>query len=135
MNNSVTRITAAAAAGVLALGLAGCSGGSEPAASGAAGGGPEACAALTPDLETARQAVLDGLAEDDSLTQIMLAGDVEAPTQKYGLLVMPFVKSDAAEKVTGTVNIDGGNFVVEAEDAEGLTCQIDQDGTISEAAA
>lgn len=85
------------------------------------------------DLETARQAVLDALAEDPDWTQVMLAGDVTQPTQKYGLLVMPFVKSDAAKHVTGTVAIDGGKFVIEAEsEATGQIWQIDQDGTISE---
>ncbi|MDN4479941.1 hypothetical protein [Demequina muriae] len=84
------------------------------------------------DLENARAAVEEALAEDDSWTQVMLAGDVEAPTQKYGLLVMPFVASDAAESVTGTVNIDGGNYTIEAESAaSGDTWQIDQDGEIT----
>lgn len=85
------------------------------------------------DLETARQAVLDALADDD-WAQVMLASDVEAPTVKYGLMVMPFVATDAAARVTGTVNVDGGNFVIEAESAEtGQTWQIDQDGVITEA--
>lgn len=86
------------------------------------------------DLTTARQAVEDALAENANLTQIMLAGDVKQPTEKYGLLVMPFVKSDAAERVTGTVNVKDGKYVIEAVSAEsGTTYQIDQDGTISEA--
>jgi hypothetical protein len=84
------------------------------------------------DLQTARQAVLDALADDD-WAQVMLASDVDAPTVKYGLMVMPFVASDAAARVTGTVTIDGGDFVVEAESAAtGQTWQIDQDGTIAE---
>ena len=84
------------------------------------------------DLETARQAVLDALADDD-WAQVMLASDVEAPTVKYGLMVMPFVATDAAARVTGTVNIEGGDFVIEAESAEtGQTWQIDQDGTVTE---
>ena len=83
------------------------------------------------DLELARTTVLEALAEDPSRTQVMLAGDVDAPTEKYGLLVMPYVPSDAAERVTGTVNIDGGDFVIEAESATtGETWQIDQDGAI-----
>jgi len=87
------------------------------------------------DLQTARQAVEDALAEDPNWTQVMLAGDVTQPTQKYGILVMPFVKSDAAAKVTGTVNIDGGKYVIEAEsEASGETWQIDQDGNISQVA-
>lgn len=84
------------------------------------------------DLQTARQAVLDALADDD-WAQVMLASDVEEPTVKYGLMVMPFVATDAAARVTGTVSIDGGNFVIEAESAAtGQVWQIDQDGTITE---
>lgn len=84
------------------------------------------------DLQTAKQAVDDALADDD-WAQVMLASDVDAPTVKYGLMVMPFVKTEAAERVTGTVNIDGGKYVIEAVSAEtGQTWQIDQDGTITE---
>ncbi|MFW7414371.1 hypothetical protein [Demequina sp. SO4-18] len=87
------------------------------------------------DLELARTTVLEALEDDPSWTQVMLASDVDAPTQKYGLLVMPYVHSDATESVTGTVNIDGSDFTIEAESAEtGDTWQIDQDGEISEAA-
>lgn len=88
---------------------------------------------VTEDLQAARQAVLDALEEDSSWAQVMLASDVTEPTVKYGLMVMPFVKTDAAARVTGTVNIDGGNFVIEAESAAtGTTWQIDQDGNITE---
>ena len=84
------------------------------------------------DLQTARQAVLDALADDD-WAQVMLASDVDAPTVKYGLMVMPYVASDAAARVTGTVSIDGGDFVIEAESAAtGETWQIDQDGAITQ---
>lgn len=84
------------------------------------------------DLQTARQAVLDALADDD-WAQVMLASDVDAPTVKYGLMVMPYVASDAAARVTGTVTIDGGNFVIEADSAAtGDTWQIDQDGAITQ---
>jgi hypothetical protein len=85
------------------------------------------------DLQTARQAVLDALAEKD-WDQVMLASDVDVPTVKYGLMVMPFAPTDAADRVTGTVNIDGGKFVIEAVSAAtGETWQIDQDGNISQA--
>ncbi|RLK48124.1 hypothetical protein [Microbacterium telephonicum] len=88
---------------------------------------------VTTDLEAARQAVVDGLEAKPGSTQIMLAADVKQPTEKYGMLVMPFVKSDAAKRVTGTVNIDGTAYVIEAESAEtGQTWQIDQDGNITE---
>jgi hypothetical protein len=84
------------------------------------------------DLQTARQAVLDALADGD-WAQVMLASDVDAPTVKYGLMVMPFVASDAASRVTGTVTIDDGDFVIDADSAAtGQTWQIDQDGTITE---
>lgn len=85
------------------------------------------------DLQTARQAVLDALADDD-WAQVMLASDVDAPTVKYGLMVMPFVSTDAASRVTGTVTIEeGGKFVVEADSAAtGETWQIDQDGEITQ---
>lgn len=85
------------------------------------------------DLQTARQAVLDALADDD-WAKVMLADDVEGPTVKYGLMVMPFTASDAASRVTGTVTIEeGGQFVIEAESAAtGETWQIDQDGNITQ---
>ncbi len=86
------------------------------------------------DLQVARQAVLDALADDD-WAQVMLASDVDAPTIKYGLMVMPFAETEAAARVTGTVTIDDGNFVIEAESAAtGETWQIDQDGEISQVA-
>lgn len=85
------------------------------------------------DLETARQAVIDALAKKPGSAQVMLASDVKQPTEKYGLLVMPFVKSDAAKKVTGTVNIAGGKYTIEAVSAAtGDKWQIDQDGVITQ---
>jgi hypothetical protein len=87
------------------------------------------------DLQTARQAIADALAENPDWSQVMLAGDVKQPTEKYGMLVMPFVQSDAAKRVTGTVDISDGKYVIEAESVEtGLTWQIDQDGNITEVA-
>ena len=132
---NTTKMRAAVLATLIAatgtFGLAACSSGdTAPAAS----QNQSADVDVADDLTTARQAVEDALAEDASLTQIMLAGDVKQPTEKYGLLVMPFVKSDAAERVTGTVNVKDGKYVIEAVSAEsGTTYQIDQDGTISEA--
>lgn len=88
---------------------------------------------IAEDLENARVAVADALAEDDSWAQIMLASDVQAPTVKYGLLVVPYSFSDAADRIQGTVTIDGGKFTIDGDSAEtGLTWQIDQDGTITE---
>ena len=86
------------------------------------------------DLENARTAVADALAEDSSWSQIMLASDVKAPTVKYGMLVVPYVASDAASRVQGTITITDGKFTIEADSAaSGQTWQIDQDGTITEA--
>lgn len=84
------------------------------------------------DLENARQTVLEAL-EDDDWAQVMLASDVDAPTVKYGLLVMPYTYSEATERVQGTIEIDGGKFTIEADSAAtGQTWKIDQDGTITE---
>ena len=85
------------------------------------------------DLENARTAVADALAEDDSWAQIMLASDVDAPTVKYGLLVVPYEASEAAKRVQGTITIDNGSYTIDAESAAtGLTWQIDQEGAITE---
>lgn len=88
---------------------------------------------VTEDLENARTAVADALAEDDSWAQIMLASDVKAPTVKYGLLVVPYSFSDASSRVQGTVTITDGEYTIEADSAAtGQTWQIDQDGAITE---
>jgi len=88
---------------------------------------------IAEDLENARTAVADALAEDDSWAQIMLASDVQAPTVKYGLLVVPYTYSDAASRIQGTINIDGGKYTIDGDSAAtGQTWQIDQDGTITE---
>ncbi|MCL2594971.1 MAG: hypothetical protein FWD83_05575 [Promicromonosporaceae bacterium] len=96
------------------------------------------CDDLLEDLMAARQAVLDGLNDDipgpnaSDWTQIMLADDVPVPEVKYGLLVMPFHRTDAASRVTRTANINNGNFTLTADSAAtGLECQIDQDGNVS----
>ncbi len=131
MNNNKMRalVLAALIAGTGAFGLTACSSG--PADNGSQTETQDVDVA--DDLTTARQAVVDALADNPDWAQVMLAGDVKQPTEKYGLLVMPFVKSDAAERVTGTVNIDGGKYVIEAESAAtGDTWQIDQDGNISQ---
>lgn len=104
-----------------------------------AGSGGESAATTTQDvdvaedLENARVAVADALAEDDSWAQIMLASDVQSPTVKYGLLVVPYSFSEASSRVQGTVDISDGKYTIEADSAEtGQTWQIDQDGTITE---
>ncbi|HEY0215577.1 MAG TPA: hypothetical protein VGC57_04210 [Cellulomonas sp.] len=88
---------------------------------------------IAEDLENARTAVADALAEDDSWAQIMLASDVSAPTVKYGLLVVPYTFSDAASRIQGTVTIDDGKYTIDGDSAAtDKTWQIDQDGTITE---
>lgn len=134
---NTTKMRAAVLATLIAatgtFGLAACSSG-DTAPAPATSQNQAADVDVADDLTTARQAVEDALAENANLTQIMLAGDVKQPTEKYGLLVMPFVKSEAAERVTGTVNVKDGKYVIKAVSAEsGTTYQIDQDGTISEA--
>lgn len=121
--NRVVWIFAAASVAVLTA----CGGG----ANGSGTADAEACAAVTPDLQTAREAVIEAIGYGD-WSQVMLAPDVTGPTQKYGLLVMPFVATDAVSRVTGTVALEGENYVIEATDAAGeVVCQIDQDGTIT----
>ncbi|MHA7132866.1 hypothetical protein [Oerskovia turbata] len=103
---------------------------------GGAGGSSQSAAAdldIATDLENAKTAVADALAEDDSWAQIMLASDVKAPTVKYGLLVVPYSYSDAASRVQGTVDIKDGKYKIEADSAAtGETWQIDQDGKITQ---
>jgi len=85
------------------------------------------------DLQNARDAVAEALAEDDSWAQIMLASDVDSPTVKYGLLVVPYSFSDAASRVQGTITITDGDYTIEADSAAtDRTWQIDQDGAITE---
>ena len=115
------------------FGLTAC--GSDDSGSGGSSAGEQAASEsdIAEDLENARTAVADALAEDDSWAQIMLASDVTAPTVKYGLLVVPYTFSEAASRIQGTVNIDGGKYTIDGDSAEtGQTWQIDQDGTITE---
>lgn len=114
------------------FGLSACSSDTEEEATTETETSADATVDVADDLELARTTVLEALEEDPSWTQVMLASDVDAPTQKYGLLVMPYVASDAAESVQGTITIDGENFTIDAESAAtGDTWQIDQDGEIS----
>lgn len=125
MKNSRMRTAEAAVAlvGAMTMGLGACS-------SDTATADISQCD-VTEDLENARQTVIEAQGYG-TWTQVMLASDVKEPTQKYGLLVMPFVKSDAAETVTGTVDLDGDKFIIDAKSkANGVTCRIDQDGQIT----
>lgn len=89
------------------------------------------------DLEAARQVILDTLKDNPDLTQIYLANDVDKPTEKYGMLVVPYDYSDATEKLTTSIVdiTDGTDFTIGALAAESQkTWEIDQDGNITEAA-
>jgi len=142
-NTMLTRSLGLAIAVTATFGLAACgsddSSSSDASASAttAADGGSDAAAAdvdVAEDLEAARTAVADALAEDDSWGQIMLASDVKAPTVKYGMLVVPYTPSDAASRVQGTVTITDGAYTIDADSAAtGETWVIDQDGTITAA--
>jgi hypothetical protein len=116
-----------------AFGLAACSSGDDAASGGETAATTTQDVDVAEDLENARVAVADALAEDDSWNQIMLASDVKAPTVKYGLLVVPYSFSEAASRVQGTITITDGKYTIDADSAEsGKTWQIDQDGTITE---
>lgn len=115
------------------LGLAACGGSSDDSGSGSTSASSRVAVDVTDDLQNARKAVADALAKDHNWTQIMLASDVDAPTVKYGLLVVPYTASHAAKRVQGTVTITDGKYKIEAESAAtGKTWLIDQDGTITE---
>lgn len=87
------------------------------------------------DLTEGVKIISDQLAEDPAITQIMLASDVEQPTQKYGMWVMPYYPSEAVDSFISTVQVEDGNFVVTATSAEsGKEWQMDQDGNLSEVA-
>ncbi|SDF31768.1 hypothetical protein SAMN04487781_1003 [Cellulosimicrobium cellulans] len=117
-----------------AFGLTACGSGDDSAAGPSSSESQATDVDVATDLENARTAVADALAEDDSWAQIMLASDVKEPTVKYGLLVVPFVPSDDASRVQGTVDIKDGKYTIEADSAAtGETWQIDQDGTITPA--
>lgn len=141
MKNTVMRTLATAAAAVVGIaGLAACgdsSDGDNGAGSGDSATAEGAVASesdeFVADLTEGVKIVNDQIAEVGGMTQIMLASDVEQPTQKYGMWVMPFYPSDAVEKYISTIQIDEGNFVVTATSAEtGVEWQMDQDGNLAE---
>ncbi|HEY0188754.1 MAG TPA: hypothetical protein VGC67_14780 [Cellulomonas sp.] len=116
-----------------ALGLAACSSDGSGSSADGTSASQDSGSDISEDLQNARTAVADALADDDSWGQIMLASDVQSPTVKYGLLVVPYTYSDAASRVQGTVTIEDGRYTIDGDSAAtGLTWQIDQDGTITE---
>lgn len=96
----------------------------------------EESAEFVADLQDGVQIINDQIAEVGEMTQIMLASDVDQPTQKYGMWVMPYYPSDAVESYISTIQVNDGQFVVTATSAEtGTQWEMDQDGNMSEAAA
>lgn len=141
MKTSILRIGLAAILAVaLGAGLGACSSDSSSSSATTQGAPAEAAdgedAETKADLELARQTILDTLAENPDLDQIYLASDVKKPTEKYGMLVVPYAYSEATEKLTTSiVKIEPGpKFVIGAVAAESQkTWEIDQDGNIAEA--
>ncbi len=87
------------------------------------------------DMTEGVDIVLGQLEEEPDMTQIMLASDVDKPTQKYGMWVMPYYPSDAVEEYMSTIQVEDGNFHVTATSAEtGQQWEMDQDGNMTEAA-
>lgn len=122
-----------------AFGVTACGGNAETPSSTSSESAPatagEESAEFVADLEAGVKLINEKLAEDSAMTQIMLASDVDQPTQKYGMWVMPYHPSEAVEKFMSTVQIDGGKFVVTATSAEtGKEWQMDQDGALTEVA-
>lgn len=124
----------------LAVGLAACgSGGGGEVGPGGAETTQEAPAseseAFIADMTAAVTIINDQLAAvDGTVTQIMLASDVDKPTQKYGMWVMPYYPSEAVAKFISTIQVaNGTDFVVTATSAEtGKEWTMDQDGNMAE---
>lgn len=87
------------------------------------------------DMADGVEVVNEQISKEGDTSQVMLASDVEKPTQKYGMWVLPYHPSDAVEKYTMQIEVENGNFVVTAVSAEtGKTWTMDQDGNMEEAA-
>ncbi len=79
--------------------------------------------------------IADQIEASGAMTQIMLASDVDQPTQKYGMWVMPYYPSEAVSKFISTVQVDGDKFKVTATSAEtSKVWEMDQDGNLTEVA-
>lgn len=145
MKNTIIKITAVLAVALASsFGLAACGGGGNSndatgtdaavvETESADSGNGEVSEAFVKDLSDGVAIVNEKIAEQPGMTQIMLASDVDQPTQKYGMWVMPFYPSDAMKSFIMTVQIDGDKFHVEGVDAETeTTWQMDQDGNLTE---
>lgn len=85
------------------------------------------------DLVEAKKVIDDAIADKGEQPSFYLASDVKSPEQKYGMWVLPYHHSDATEKVTEVVNIEGGKYEIVAVSAEtGAEYVIDQNGNISQ---
>ncbi|MDR1393425.1 MAG: hypothetical protein LBJ62_05605 [Bifidobacteriaceae bacterium] len=91
-------------------------------------------AAFIADMQEGVKIINDQLEVEPGMEQIMLASDVDHPTQKYNLWVMPYYPSEAVTKYTMTIQIkDGKDFHVTAVSADtGKTWRMDQDGKMTE---
>lgn len=119
-----------------AFALTACGGSAAPAPGGS-GGDPGASSGesegFVKDLTDGVTIINDFLKDKPDATQVMLASDVDRPTEKYGLTELPFKPSDAVKKFTQTIEVAGGKFVVTAVSAEtDKTWTMDQDGTMAE---
>lgn len=135
MKSTLQRVGVASAVATFGLlGLASCgSGGDADGAGGTSTGESEEFVA---DLQDGVDIVAEQIeAVDGPMDQIMLASDVEQPTQKYGMWVMPYFPSDATSDYISTIQISGGtDFQVTATSAEtGVEWNMDQDGEMTEA--
>jgi hypothetical protein len=126
MSRKVARISAAVAGSfAMALSMAACGGG------GSADAG-EKCSSIEADLQKAVTTINDWNTEQGgTLPEIMLASDVQSPTQKYGLWVVPYTPTDAVKKFISKTPISDGKYEFQATTTDGVVCVVDQDGTIS----
>lgn len=135
MKNAYLRVSLTTAIGAIGIAsLSGCSANDQNSISGNdTVSGVEVCTSVENDLKEAQNTITDWMAQKGDLKEIMLASDVQSPTQKYGMWVVPYQPSEAVKKFSSKVTIDGGKYVFTAIDAEsGVECGIDQDGSITE---
>ncbi|MDR2619880.1 MAG: hypothetical protein LBC29_01950 [Propionibacteriaceae bacterium] len=116
-----------------ALGLTACSGDDGDSNTGGSDATTVESEAFIADMKAGVKIVNDMLVNEPNTTKIMLADDVEQPTQKYGMWVMPYYPSDAVKKFTMTIEVKDGKFVVTCiSAATGKTWQMDQDEKMTE---
>ncbi|MDR1513763.1 MAG: hypothetical protein LBS56_09845 [Propionibacteriaceae bacterium] len=126
LKNLTRAVVAAVFVVTAAWGLAACGGG-EPDP-------PAESEAFVSDMTEGVRLINEQIAQGSLMTNVMLASDVDRPTQKYGMWVLPYHPSDAVEKFTMKIEIkDGTDFHVTAVSAEtGKTWRMDQAGVMTE---